>query len=127
MIKNQFISRGIFKYLVLFGFVFSVSQANSRDVYSCQMKRFIFLENEEVSDAAMDEFSFEVMQDAVQFGEGGFFDAASIPLKTNNKGWVHASDDLSVFILKDGIFYYSMVTFLNVRAIEGTCVAGEKL
>jgi len=127
MIKNQFISRGIFKYIVLFVFVFSVSQANSRDIYSCQMKRFIFLENEEVSYEALDEFSFEVMQDAVQFGEGGFFDAASIPLKTNNKGWVHASDDLSVFILKDGIFYYSMVTFLNVRAIEGTCVAGEKL
>lgn len=127
MIKIQFSSLVIFKYLVFFVFVFSVSQANSGDVYSCQMKRFIFLENEEVSDEALDEFSFEVMQDAVQFGEGGFFDAASIPLKTNNKGWVHASDDLSVFILNDGIFYYSMVTFLNVRAIEGTCVAGEKL
>jgi len=127
MIKNQFSSLGIFKYLVFFVLVLSVSQANSGDVYSCQMKRFIFLENEEVSDEALDKFSFQVMQDAVQFGEGGFFDAASIPLKMNNKGWVHASDDLSVFILKDGIFYYSMVTFLNVRAIEGTCVAGEKL
>lgn len=91
------------------------------------MKRFIFLENEEVSNAALDEFSFVVTQDAVQFGEGGIFDAADIPLIMNNKGWVHASDDLSVFILKDGLFYYSMVTHLNVRAIEGTCVAGEKL
>ena len=117
-------------YLVIISAIVLMSFANlakAGDVYSCQMKRFIFLENEEVSDDALDEFSFEVMQDAVQFGEGGFFDAGSIPLKTNNKGWVHASDDLSVFILKDGIFYYSMVTHLNVRAIEGTCVAGEKL
>ena len=127
MIKNQFNSLGIFKYLVFFVFVLSVSQANSGDVYNCQMKRFIFLENEEVSNAALDEFSFIVTQDAVQFGEGRFFDAANIPLIMNNKGWVHASDDLSVFILKDGLFYYSMVTHLNIRAIEGTCVSGERL
>jgi hypothetical protein len=127
MIKNQFSSLGIFKYLVFFVFVSSVSQANSGDVYSCQMKRFIFLENEEVSYEALDEFSFEVMQDAVQFGEGGFFDATNIPIIMNNKGWVHASDDLSVFILKDGKFYYSMVTYLNVRAIEGNCYKVNKL
>lgn len=117
-------------YLVIISAIVLMSFANpakAGDVYSCQMKRFIFLENEEVSDATVDEFSFVVTQDAVQFGEGGFFDAANIPLIMNNKGWVHASDDLSVFILKDGIFYYSMVTHLNVRAIEGTCFAGEKL
>ena len=117
-------------YLVIISAIVLMSFANlakAGDVYSCQMKRFIFLEKEEVSDEALEEFSFEVMHNAVQFGEGGFFDAANIPLIMNNIGWVHASDDLSVFILKDGIFYYSMVTHLNVRAIEGTCVAGEKL
>lgn len=127
MIFNSFKIYHSLKYNTFLLLILTISNASAVEYYDCQMKRFIFLENEEVLEMALDEFSFIVTQHLVQFGEGGFFDAADIPLIMNNKGWVHASDDLSVFILKDGLFYYSMVTHLNVRAIEGTCVAEEML
>ena len=77
-------------YLVFMSAIMLLSFANlakAGDIYSCQMKRFIFLENEEVTDDALDEFSFEVMQDAVQFGEGGLFDDANEMASTWRTMW----------------------------------------
>lgn len=103
------------------GFLFVISAANAGTMYNCQMNKFIFLQDDEVSVGDLSNFSFEVQRDELVFGQGGYFDGTRLPIRYNNNGWIEASEETDVFVIEDGRFHYSLVTTMNVRSASGVC------
>ena len=97
------------------------SSANAADLYKCQMNKFIYLQDDEVSDGELSDFSFEVQRDELVFGSGGYFNDTKLPIRYNNNGWIEASEDTDVFVLAHGRFHHTLVTPVNVRSASGTC------
>ena len=97
------------------------SSAIAGTMYNCQMNKFIFLQDDEVSDGELSNFSFEVQRDELVFGQGGYFDGTRLPIRYNNNGWIEASEGTDVFVIEDGRFHYSLVTTMNVRSASGVC------
>jgi len=108
-----------FVYAVVIGCLSSI--VNAGEIYNCKMNKFIFLQDDEVSEGELSDFSFEVQRDELVFGEGGFFDGTKLSIRFNHKGWIQATDDTGVFVIEDGRFHYSLVTNVNVRSASGTC------
>ena len=102
------------------------SSANAADLYKCQMNKFIYLQDDEVSDGDLSDFSFEVRGDELVFGQGGYFNDSKLPIRYNNSnGWIEASEDTDVFVLADGRFHHTLVTPINVRSASGVCAESE--
>ena len=91
------------------------------EIYNCKMNKFIFLQDDEVSESKLSDFSFEVQRDELVFSDGGFFDGANLSIRYKNKGWIEATDETDVFVIEDGRFHYSLVTSMNVRSASGVC------
>ena len=98
------------------------SIVNAGEIYNCKMNKFIFLQDDEVSEGKLSDFSFEVQRDELVFGKGGYFNNTKLPIRYNNNGWIEASEGTDVFVIEDGRFYYSLVTNMNVRSASGDCV-----
>ena len=92
------------------------------ETYNCKMNKFIFLQDDEVSEGKLSDFSFEVQRDELVFSKGGFFNRTKLPIRYKNNGWIEATDETDVFVIEDGRFYYSLVTNMNVRSASGYCV-----
>lgn len=100
---------------------FTLVQSVAASTYRCSMNKFIYLEDDMITDGQLHDFFFVVERDFIRFSEGGFFDGAKMPIRLQSKDWLRASDTTDVFDMKDGRFHYSMVTFLNVRSASGIC------
>ena len=86
------------------------------------MNKFIVLQDDEVFDETLSEFSFEVGKHKLIFTKGSYFIETEIPIRYNNaEGWIEASEDTISFILKDDRFHYTFLTFMNVYSASGEC------
>ena len=103
--------------------IFISSQSSiAREIYNCKMNKFIVLQDDEVFDETLSEFSFEVGKHKLIFTKGSYFIGSEIPIRYNNaEGWIEASKDSISFTIKDGRFYYTFLTFMNVYSATGEC------
>ena len=115
-------SIAMIKKIVLFTLITLMPQTGfSSETYNCVMTKFIFLQDDEVSEGQVSNFSFEVQRDELVFGQGGYFDNTKLPIRYKNNGWIEASGGTDVFVIEDGRFHYSLVTNMNVRSASGAC------
>ena len=107
----------------LTAFIFTFSQSSfASEVYNCSMNKFIVLQDDEVFDQSLSEFSFEVGKHKLILTKGSYFIGTEIPIRYNNaEGWIEASEDTISFILKDDRFHYTFLTFMNVYSASGEC------
>ena len=107
--------------------MFFSTSSFAAETYNCKMNKFIVLQGDEVFDESLSEFSFEVGKHKLIFTKGSYFIGTEIPIRYNNAGgWIEASEDTISFILNDGRFHYTFLTFMNVYSASGECkYAGE--
>ena len=101
---------------------FGASTAMAEESYNCKMNKFIVLQDDEVFDETPSEFSFEVGKHKLIFTKGSYFIGSEIPIRYNDaEGWIEASKNSTSFTIKDGRFYYTFLTFMNVYSATGEC------
>ena len=109
-------------YPFIFVIIFFSSTLIAGDEYNCKMNKFIVLQDDEVFEETLSEFSFEVGKHKLIFTKGSYFIGSEIPIRYNNaEGWIEASKDSISFTIKDGRFYYTFLTFMNVYSATGEC------
>ena len=109
-------------YPFIFVIIFFSSTLIAGDEYKCKMNKFIVLQDDEVFDETLSEFSFEIGKHKLIFTEGSYFIGTEIPIRYNDaEGWIEASKDSTSFTIKDGRFYYTFLTFMNVYSATGEC------
>ena len=108
--------------LIILAVIFFSTFSFAAETYNCKMNKFIVLQDDEVFDEILSEFSFEVGKHKLIFTKGSYFIETEIPIRYNNaKGWIEASKDTTSFTIKDGRFHYTFLTFMNVYSASGEC------
>ncbi len=107
---------------IIIAIIFFSTPSFASQTYNCKMNKFIVLQDDEVFDESPSEFSFEVGKHKLIFTKGSYFIGSEIPIRYNNaEGWIEASKDSISFTIKDGRFYYTFLTFMNVYSATGEC------
>ena len=113
---------GILVGIFISALTFFSSTSTAGGVYNCSMNKFIVLQDDEVFDETLSEFSFEVGKHKLIFTKGSYFIGTEIPIRYNNaEGWIEASEFTTSFTIKDGRFHYTFLTFMNVYSASGEC------
>ena len=108
--------------LIILAIIFFSASSFAAETYNCKMNKFIVLQDDEVFDESPSEFSFEVGKHKLIFTKGSYFIGTEIPIRYNDaEGWIEASEDSTSFTIKDGRFYYTFLTFMNVYSASGEC------
>ena len=107
---------------IIIAIIFFSTSSFAAETYNCKMNKFIVLQDDEVFDETLSEFSFEVRKHKLIFTKGSYFIGTEIPIRYNDsEGWIEASKDSTSFTIKDGRFYYTFLTFMNVYSATGEC------
>ena len=108
--------------LIILAIIFFSTSCFAAETYNCKMNKFIVLQDDEVFEETLSEFSFEVGKHKLIFTKGSYFIGTEIPIRYNDaEGWIEASKDSISFTIKDGRFYYTFLTFMNVYSATGEC------
>ena len=97
------------------------THAGTQDTYYCEMRQHLIIEDHVVDEMALDRFQIRRSGDAITIDGGQWFSGGQVPITFSSGEWFEAAMDNERLSFKDGHFYYSFVTFVNVRAISGVC------
>ena len=107
-------------FLVSFG---SASMGGVGDVYFCEMKNFIELEDHVARKYTLQKFKFKWEQSQIKFGKDGYFDEASIKIIWENekRNMFEAHRVASHLMFQEGNFYWSQGSWDSVTSISAKC------
>jgi hypothetical protein len=97
------------------------THAGMQDTYYCEMRQHLIIEDHVVDEMVLDRFQIRRSGDVMTINGGQWFSGSQMPITFSSGEWFDAAIDNERFSFKDGHFYYSFVTFVNVRAISGVC------
>lgn len=98
------------KFLILLLLIFITPvHAEERDIYYCDMTKFIGINNDGVlSNYKLEPFMFEVKSDdkVIEFDEKGYFRGALMPIRINGMAAILAQNNFSTFSLVNRVARY---------------------
>ena len=95
--------------------------AGTQDTYYCEMRQHFIIEDHVMDELELDRFQIRRSGDVMTINGGQWFSGSQMPVTFSSGEWFDAAMENERFSFKDGHFYYSFVTFVNVRAISGVC------
>lgn len=110
------------RFLISFTAIFFTSFSHAADVYFCQGKTFTEVKDNNVKEYIPENFKFYATRTTLQFGSGGYFNNASMPISDHisHEYW-YAQDKYSTAFFDAPKFHYATIELDVAKMITATC------